>query len=159
VRPSADELLNAIAEQLGTQVLPAVQDKWAASTVRSAMQLLRHLALRVAQEPRLLAVEAQDLGNVLTQAAEHLQHASQTALHATVQAALALPVPAGHDIEAQTARDEAWLGVVEQLIAARDALCATTGSSVMHDALVAYLERRLLRERDLIAPFINSPPI
>jgi hypothetical protein len=159
MRPSAPELLDAIAEQLGSQVLPVVQDKWAASTVRSAMQLLRHLALRVVLEPRLLVAEAADLHGLLTHASVLLRPTSQAALRAELQTALALPAPAPHDIAAQTARDNAWLVVVEKLVAARDELRVATGSSLLHEALVAYLERRLLRERELIAPFIHTPPI
>src|SRR6266850_733991 len=46
MRPTTVELLDSIAQALEDQVLPVVQDKWGASTLRSAMQLLRHLALR-----------------------------------------------------------------------------------------------------------------
>ena len=57
------------------------------------------------------------------------------------------------------ARDEQWLTVVESLLAARDRLDAALGDTQLRDALVAYLERRLLRERELIEPFRSSPPI
>jgi hypothetical protein len=159
MRPSTSELLTSIAEQLGTQVLPSVQDKWAASTVRSAMQLLRHLALRAEHEPRLLVEEAVELQLLLTQVAASLQATSLSGLRSEVLAALQLPDAAAHDLSAQNARDEAQLRTVEKLIAKRDAIRTATGSNAVHDALVTYLERRLQREHQLIEPFRTTPPI
>ena len=65
MRPTSPDLIAGVADALEWQVLPVVQDQWAASTLRSAMQLLRHLALRVEQEPRILVEEARDLRGVL----------------------------------------------------------------------------------------------
>ena len=66
MRPTSVELLESIAQALEDQVLPLMQDKWGASTLRSAMQLLRHLALRVPFEARILAADNEDVRRVLT---------------------------------------------------------------------------------------------
>ncbi len=159
MRPDSPDLINSVADALERQVLPTVQDKWAASAVRSAMQLLRHLALRVAQEPRILVEEAVDLRAVLQSARAQLSASNLADLKANVDGALALPEPAAHDVLAMAQRDEQWLAVVEAILAARPRLDAALGSSQLRESLVAYLERRLLRERELIEPFRSTPPI
>jgi hypothetical protein len=159
MRPGTPELLDSIAEQLGEQVLPAVTDKWAASTVRSAIQLLRHLALRVEHEPYLLAAEAVDLEKTFKQVAAGLSGTELSELKAAVQCALARPAAPLNDHTAQCARDEALQCTVESLVAARELIRSATGTTAVHDLLLAYLERRLVRERELITPFQTTPPI
>jgi hypothetical protein len=159
MRPTTPELLDSIAEQLGEQVLPAVTDKWAASTVRSAIQLLRHLALRVEHEPRLLAAESMDLQLTLKRVAEALSDTELSELKTATQFALTIPAAPANDHAAQCARDAAVQGTVEALVAARDLIRSATGTTDVHDWLLAYLERRLVRERELIIPFQTTPPI
>ena len=60
VRPTTRELVDGIANALERQVSPVVQDKWAASVLRSAVQLLRHVAVRVEDEARLLVEDNAD---------------------------------------------------------------------------------------------------
>ena len=169
MRPTSPDLIAGVADALEWQVLPVVQDKWAASTLRSAMQLLRHLALRVEQEPRILVEEACDLRGVLQAAQAKLAAPTRVSsaiassaiadLSTRLEQSLELREPAAHEVAAMAARDEQWLTVVESLLAARDRLDAALGDTQLRDALVAYLERRLLRERELIEPFRSSPPI
>lgn len=159
MRPSTPELLDSVAAALEAQVLPSVQDKWAASTLRSAMQLLRFLALRVAQEPQILREQAADLHATLAQLAPLLAQPQLADLHAAVMAVLQTTQPAAHDVPGLDACCERALACAEALIAARDRLRSATGSSVVHERLVACLQRQLERERALIAPFQSTPPI
>ena len=159
MRPTSTELIASVADALETQVLPAIQDQWAASTVRSAMQLLRHLALRVEREPQILQAEAADLHHVLQATAVILAAPALTDLRALVDQALALPQPAVWDVPAMAQRDEQCLTVVENLLAARSQLDQSLGTASPRASLVAYLERRLLRERELVEPFRTTQPI
>lgn len=159
MRPSTPELLGSIAAALEQQVLPVVQDKWAASTLRSAMQLLRYLALRVPSEPAILRAQAADLQLVLTQVTASIERVNLADLLAKLQTFVAQPQPDALDNTALETYCESGLRVIEALIAARDRLRSATGSSATHDMLIDCLQRQLARERDLILPFHTSPPI
>lgn len=159
MRPTSPELIDAIVDALEKRVLPAVTDKWAASTVRSAMQLLRHLAVRVELEPRLVPELDAELATELERVRDGLSDARLADLRNRVDAALALPEPAAGDVAARDARFEQRRAAAESVIAARDRVRECTGSSALHDSLVDCLLRQLDRERALIAPFQSTPPI
>jgi hypothetical protein len=72
MRPSSRELLEGIAGALERQVAPAILDKWAASVLRSAVQLLGHLASRVEDEARILEEDNADARRVLTKMASRI---------------------------------------------------------------------------------------
>ena len=158
MRPTSEELLGSIAQALEDQVLPVVQDKWAASTLRSAMQLLRHLAIRVVREPGILAADNADLREVLSAATAELAQAGLGDLEAAVCAALAAGNPDPLDVAAADRLNEGYLRAVEALIAARDRLRQARPAGELHAALVEYLRRRLEREHDLFLPVFLSPP-
>src|ERR1700689_4248537 len=88
MRPTSAELLETIAQELEDRVLPAVQDKGGAGTLRSAMQLLRHLALRVPLEPRILAEDNEDSRAALMLARDRLTRLGESDLAAAAAAAL-----------------------------------------------------------------------
>ena len=88
MRPTSVELLEGIAQALEDQVLPLMQDKWGASTLRSAMQLLRHLALRVPFEARILAADNEDVRRVLTLVHDQLTQIGESDLASSAAAAL-----------------------------------------------------------------------
>jgi hypothetical protein len=50
VRPTTRELIEAVVSSLQRDVSPHLADKWGASALRSAVQLLNHLAVRVEKE-------------------------------------------------------------------------------------------------------------
>ena len=116
MRPTSMELLDSIAQALEDQVLPVVQDKWGASTLRSAMQLLRHLALRVALEPRILAADNDDVRRVLSLAYERLGQLGETDLAATAAAVLSSPLVDPLDVAAADALNETYLRAVEAIV-------------------------------------------
>jgi hypothetical protein len=164
MRPSSTELLQSVAEALERQVLPSVADKWAASTLRSAMQLLRHVALRIEREPALLRQQAADLAAALTRTHAALSAAGPSApglaaLHNELARVLSEPMVAPDDLAMLDRRVEALLAAAESVIAARDVVRAATGSSAVHDALVEALSGQLARELPMIEPFQSTPPI
>lgn len=63
--PSVDELLEGIVAALEEGVLPHVQDEHAASTARTAVQLLRSARVRLRAEPAALLEDNADLRAVL----------------------------------------------------------------------------------------------
>ena len=158
MRPTTVELLESIARALENQVLPVVQDKWGASTVRSALQLLRHLALRVPLEARFLAADTDDARRTLTFVQEALRSCGQAELAGAAAAALAVGAPDPLDVAAADGHNEAYLRAVETIIAARDRLRAAHAPPQIHQALTEYLQRRLEREREMFIPVFLSPP-
>src|SRR5579863_6095399 len=115
MRPTTVELLESIAQALEDQVLPVVQDKWGASTLRSAMQLLRHLALRVPLEPRILAADNDDVRRILTLAHDRLTQLGETDLAAAAAAALSPRSADPLDVVAADAQNETYLRAVESI--------------------------------------------
>lgn len=159
MRPNTAELLESIVAALEAQVQPVVQDKWAASTLRSATQLLRFLALRVQQEPQILREQAADLRATLTAVSPLLALPTLTDLRAPLQALLAETPPAPEDLASLDAYCDRALSGIEQLVSARDRVRTATGSTDVHEQLIACLTRQMARERELISPFQSTPPI
>jgi hypothetical protein len=158
MRPTSAELLETIAQELEDQVLPVVQDKWGASTLRSAMQLLRHLALRVSLEPRILAEDNDDARGTLTLAHDRLTRLGESDLAAAAAAALNSHSAEPLDVVAADAMNETYLRAVETIVAARDRLRAVDDPPMIHQSLVDYLQRRLERERGMFLPVFLSAP-
>ena len=158
MRPTSVELLEGIAQALEDQVLPLMQDKWGASTLRSAMQLLRHLALRVPLEARILAADNEDVRGVLTLVHDELTRIGESDLASSAAAALGARAADPLDVIATDAQNETYLHAVEAIVAARDRLRARGAPPQIHAALVEYLQRRLERERGMFLPVFLSPP-
>ena len=158
MRPTTVELLDSIAQALEEQVLPVVQDKWGASTLRSAMQLLRHLALRVPLEAGILAADNDDVRRILTLVGDRLSQLGETELAAAAAAALSAHSVDPLDVIAADAVNETYQGAVEMIIAARDRLRTIDTPPQIHQTLVDYLQRRLDRERGMFVPVFLSPP-
>ena len=158
MRPTSAELLEAIAQELEDRVLPVLQDKWGASTLRSAMQLLRHLALRVPLEPHILAADNDDVRRILTLAHDRLTRLGESGLASAAAAALDSHSADPLDVVAADAMNETYLRAVETIVAARDRLRALDVPPTIHQSLVDYLQRRLERERAMFLPVFLSPP-
>jgi hypothetical protein len=158
MRPTTVELLDSIAQALEEQVLPVMQDKWGASTLRSAMQLLRHLALRVPLEAGILAADNDDVRRILTLVGDRLSQLGETGLAAAAAAALSARSVDPLDVIAADAVNETYQGAVEMIIAARDRLRTIDTPPQIHQTLVDYLQRRLDRERRMFVPVFLSPP-
>jgi len=158
MRPTTVELLESIAQALEDHVLPVMQDKWGASTLRSAMQLLHHLALRVPLEAGILAADNDDVRRILTLVGDRLSELGETDLAAAAAAALSARSVDPLDVIAADALNENYQGAVEMIIAARDRLRTIDTAPQIHQTLVDYLQRRLARERGMFVPVFLSPP-
>ena len=158
MRPTTVELLESIAQALEDHVLPVMQDKWGASTLRSAMQLLHHLALRVPLEAGILAADNDDVRRILTLVGDRLSELGETDLAAAAAAALSARSVDPLDVIAADALNENYQSAVEMIIAARDRLRTIDTAPQIHQTLVDYLQRRLARERGMFVPVFLSPP-
>lgn len=159
MRPTTRELIESIITALERQVSPVVQDKWAASVLRSASQLLKHIALRTEDEGRVLIEDNQDVRLVLEAIRRRLAGKSDDAqLSTALEQALQAADPAAHDTAALAVRNEVYQVVVEQLLRHRDRVRKATGGTDTRDELRAYLRRRLRREHHLYFPVFTGPP-
>ena len=158
MRPTTRELVDGIANALEHQVSPVVQDKWAASVLRSAVQLLRHVAVRVEDEARLLVEDNADAARTLEDARRQLPSGPDLeALRAMIASTLQVPAPAPTDAGQLAEHNERLQAAIEQLLH-----CQTApdqgGEAAMLADISAYLQRRLAREQHLYFPVFNSPP-
>jgi len=98
--------MDAIVTALEEEVAPLVQDKWAASVLRSATQLLNHLSLRVDDDARVLIEDNKDVRYVLETVYRSLSVNADTAsLRAAVEEALQTTECPHHDVVALDARN------------------------------------------------------
>ena len=158
MRPTTRELVEGIASALERQVAPAVQDKWAASVLRSALQLLRHVSIRVEEEARLLAEDNADAARALERAMQRLRgDAEFDALHARIVRCLELePVPA-YDAAALAERNDLLQGAVEDLVRHPEKLADAAGAAALLEVR-EYLRRRLAREQHWYFPVFQGAP-
>jgi CheY-like chemotaxis protein len=159
MRPTTRELIDAIVTALEQEVAPLVQDKWAASVLRSATQLLNHLSLRVEDGARVLIEDNKDVRYVLETVYRSLSVNADTAsLRAAVEEALKATESPHHDVAALDARNEAYLVAVETLLKHRSLVRQATGGTSVQEQLREYMRRRLKREHHLYFPVFTGPP-
>ena len=159
MRPSTRELVESVALSLERDVSPQLTDKWAASALRSAVQLLKHVAVRVEREHAILIEDNTDVRSVLQSSRERLA-ASQSGSGwcRVIDELLAAPEPVLHDAVGLDQRNEAFQAVVEQLLRDRRALHAVPVGQEIHADVGRYLRRRLEREQGLYFPAFTSAP-
>lgn len=156
MRPTTTELLSAVVESLERQVAPHVQDKWAASALRSAAQLLRHAAIRSEHERRILSEDNGDARESLDSSLAHLASRGELAeVRAVIEQVLRLPDPGPYDAAALDARNEGYQAAIERLL--EDGALRRAEPAV-HGLLRSYLRRRLRREQALYFPVFTGPP-
>lgn len=159
MRPTSSELIRGIAAALEGTVLPALgEDRWAASTVRSAMTLLAHLAERVRVELPLVLADNEDAADTLQAVVRGPRPAAANpALFAAIADLLAEPAPvSAHDLDVQEALNRRYQALIEKLL--RDCRDAAHMHAI-HAELNAYLRRRAERERPLYFPaFTKGAP-
>jgi hypothetical protein len=159
LRPTTRELLESVALSLERDVGPQLTDKWAASTLRSAVQLLKHAAVRVEREHAILIEDNADVRSVLQSCRERLA-ASQdgSGWCRIIDELLVAPEPVPHDAAGLDQRNEAYQAVVEQLLRDRRALDAVPSGHEIHTDVGRYLRRRLEREQGLYFPAFTGAP-
>lgn len=160
MRPSSSEILAGIAAALSGQVAPVVQDKWAASVLRSAVQLLGHLATRVEEEAGILREDNADARRTLAAIVPGIAGEPDAAgpLRAAIEQAVAADDASTCDAAALAARNDAYQAAVEGLLRHRECHGRLDGGGTIRDELHAYLARRLAREQHLYFPSFTGPP-
>jgi hypothetical protein len=160
MRPSSRELLEGIAGALERQVAPAILDKWAASVLRSAVQLLGHLASRVEDEARILEEDNADARRVLTKMASRIaaNRPRVAPLADAVAQALQAEETPSSDVVRLTERNDAYQAAIEFLVRNRDASVELPDGAIVREELHAYLQRRLAREHHLYFPSFTGAP-
>lgn len=136
MRPTSREIIESIVAAIDEVILPAVEEKQAASSLRAARTLLDHLAARVEIDADVLAADNVDAAAVLGVAPEPAEgmvalQASNLAYQEAIDRILrALPPPGQEDAEGAATRRR----------------------------LRKYLGRRHSRERPMIVPaFLGTP--
>jgi hypothetical protein len=152
MRPTTSELLAAVASALERQVAPKVDDKWAASTLRSAAQLLAYASARSEREPRILDEDNEDARALLESLSARLDEESPA--RREVQEALRGAAVAGSDALSRDARNERYQAAIDRLL--RDP--RVRALKPVYQSLRGYLRRRLRREHGLYFPVFTGPP-
>ena len=153
MRPTSREIIEGIVAAIDTTILPAVEEKQAASSLRAARTLLVHLAARVDVEGDILIADNADaeetIGEILARdAATFPRLAHALAARSDDRCLATLQV-----------RNEALQEAVDQTLRALPrAGSEAPPEADARKALRAYLARRHARERDLVFPaFLGTP--
>lgn len=159
MRPRSRELIEKIVASLEADVGPHVSDRWAASALRSAVQLLNHLAVRVEVEAGVLVADNADARRVLAGLRPRLAEAGVAPeAIAAVDAALATAEPPTHDVAVLDDANEAFQAAIERVLRDRAPLQASAAGRAVHAELRDYLGRRIARERPLYFPAFTGAP-
>lgn len=146
MRPSALELVVRVRQAIDDAVLPFVEDKLAASSLRSAKVLLDHAAKLIELEAGFLAEDNADVRAVLAKAATELAGAEQAPALNAVLAEAEQSDPAKANDDYQRALEIA-LAAVRQ-----------SRAEALHADLRAYIARRIERERPMFFPAFSAAP-
>ncbi|MFA5632206.1 MAG: hypothetical protein WC997_11880 [Porticoccaceae bacterium] len=153
---SIKELVDSIVIALDDQIRPLIkEDKWAASTLRSVTLLLRHISVRVEEEPHVLGSDNIDSCQVLKTIRPLV--ADDVELERLIDEVLNLPVPFC-DIVSVVSYNQRCQMVAERLLQYCAAMRGTAGGDTIRRELRAYLRRRLDRESHLYFPLFTEPP-
>jgi hypothetical protein len=161
MQPTSRFLIESTSEALGTVVLPAISadDKWASSTVRSAMTLLGHLAKRVEMEGGILAADNDDARKVLAEVLPKLRKSDDAGLKADIETALSSGKDTPYDVPAMDALNTTYQSLFDSLLRDQyDGAWKDDGSQPVRAVIRAYLKRRLERERNIVFPEFAGPP-
>jgi hypothetical protein len=142
--PTSKELIQAIIAAIDTTVLPQVEEKQAASSLRAMRTLLEHLAVRVEIEPDVLAADNKDAEDTLRRVGRALPAASTSSSASLVNLN-------NHNNALQALVDSELLTL--PAVGSETAEQATTRRE-----LRGYLARRHGREREMVFPaFLGAP--
>lgn len=144
MRPSSSEIVTRIRQAIDADVLPHVDHKLAASSLRSARVLLDHLASRLEHEAAFLSEDNADARAVLDKAVSMLGGDEAAAIEAATAAVSTDPAEANEDYQR----------ALEIAVAASH----RAADKSLHREIRAYLTRRLERERGMFYPAFTAPP-
>jgi len=66
MRPDSRAIIDSVIASLDAYVLPRVEDEFAKSILKTTTNLLRHVQIRIAEEPALLHADCVDLATTLS---------------------------------------------------------------------------------------------
>lgn len=159
MRPDCHTILDSVIASLETYVLPKVEDDFAISILKTTGNLLRHVQIRIAEEPALLHEDLNDLMETLAD------------IHARVRGAPELQEALGlSDLsDTRDGPDGQFVGldvlqlrwdasnhdldvILQRLSAVRARFAGDEAYLSIRTAIRAYLARHLNREERLISP-------
>lgn len=165
MKPSSKQLIDSVAWSLQEKVVPVVDDKWAASTLRSVHCLLTHLSTRVELEGSMLFDDNRDLRGVLQAVMAQLDGAREPLADVRIRVAAVL-VRHWRDEDAYPTvaslgeENEALRGAVDDLLKVLhrdDAGVDRSTANATVEALDGYTRRRLERDQPMFMPaFLSS---
>ena len=166
MKPSVEQMLEAMQLALREKVSPVVSDQWAASALRSVDVILNHLQARTPVEGPMLYADNRDLAAVLAGAgglslagemtSEGAALVDELAGFAAEAAALAQGYPAVCELAALNVRGRFLL---DDLLRVCHARRGQPGVEELHTALRGYLDRHIDRERPFFFPTYVGRPV
>lgn len=164
MKPTARQLVESISWSLDARVTPHVEDKWAASTLRSVHCLLEHLAVRVDAEGPLLHEDNADLAatsaTVVVLLADATGPVAETRDALAALGARSWRAPDAYPTTTSLAEEnDAWRTAVDLLLRALrtgDEHVDPDRRAAAEAAIDDQLRRRLQRDQPLFAPAFMS---
>jgi hypothetical protein len=155
MQPASEDIVKNIIAAIDEVILPAIDDKQAASALRAARTLLDHLQKRIPAEAGILLQDNADAAQTFESLTEAFasEPACAALRHAPAQSAAAETIAALRDVNLrlQQAANDA-------LLALPNPAAQSAAEGEIRKALRAYLTRRLARERELFFPTFLAPP-
>lgn len=144
MRPTPRQLIESIIAAIDTTIMPAVEEKQAASSLRAARTLLEHLATRVEIDRDVLTADNDDARETLSRVGETAAATPRT----------------GCGLEALQQQNDAYQLTMERLLRSLPSAGNEKDERqvTVRRELRAYLARRHERERPMIIPAFLGPP-
>ncbi|GLR65691.1 hypothetical protein GCM10010909_03690 [Acidocella aquatica] len=166
MKPSVEQMLEAMQLALREKVSPVVSDQWAASALRSVDVILNHLQARTPVEGPMLYEDNRDLAAVL-EGAGGLSLAGEMASNGDVLAKALAGFAADVAESAQGYPAVAVLSalnvrgryLLDDLLRVCHARRGQPGVERVHTALRGYLDRHIERERPFFFPTYVGRPV
>ncbi len=166
MKPSVEQMLEAMQLALREKVSPVVSDQWAASALRSVDVILSHLQARTPVEGPMLYEDNHDLAAVLAEAADLNLAGEITSENVALTAALAgfaadvKAMAQGYPaVSALSALNVRGRFLLDDLLRVCHARKGQPGVEQVHAALRLYLDRHIDRERQFFFPTYVGRPV
>lgn len=159
MRPDSRTILDSIIASLETYVLPKVDDDFARSILKTTQNLLRHVQIRIVEEPILLHADFVDLAGTLSDIRVLLRDAPDLSDALALDPTFQAPSSPNDVVIALDILQERWDTLNDHLDQVLQRLSRLRGAFEddrtyrdIRDAICAYLGRHLEREDRLISP-------
>lgn len=165
MRPTIKEIVEGMSWVLDERVAPRIDDKWAASYLRSIQGLLKHISVRSELEAEILWQDIADQRELLAGVADlNPEDSVWRNLIVAIRKALdarwfdAAKYRSVADMEAENLR---YRELISELVVAtheHPGGLQDAARSAQHERTIAYLRRQLARERPLYYPAFSGRP-